>query len=817
MGIFDDYRIPYTDFHRLNLDWILRIVHEFKGTMETLDERIKEIVEQELDEINLNKMILDALTEYGLVINVKAPPANLTPAVGDGTKDDTESIQGCIDYAFAQGGRTVFFPSGKYLTGSLNLRNNVSLAGFDYSTTHLVLKGGAINPLINGSSTNNSFNGLTFDANMEIQVNEVNGVVLNGDDYSINNCRFTDSYNNLSVNLNQGYFKISNIIFGSAVVSHLRLSGNGSVIADNLLFERLSTQSGEYDIDNYVDNSCFYNIYSNSNTNTSVHNISNGSVFTGRIVNAINTHHSEGNNNYFNFYNRGGTLQDSIDTERTERENADTELDGKITTERSERIASDSTLDSKISTEKTDREEADSLIRDSIALINNDIINLKKGTIINVVQNGAVGDGVTDDSVVINQLMEDNPTAIIYLPSGYNFLCNSTLDIKSEHFICKGRITSTADIAMSYNKVDGSCEVYQLYGNGSGTGFQTGKPDMKSSYGNSNFKFYFIWNFETGIKYYANGNNGIQNNMCYISRIDNCENGIMFECGEDSTPWINQNIFNGGWIFATTARPEAKGIVFKKGSNMIDRFNGNVFNDFSCEGTRYPIEIEYAWHNVFNNFRLLENVGSRLIYCKADTEDNKFIGASSYVSYLDIEDHGLHNNYKLTFHNGQSINVCNEATFYVDNFVPLRDYYMPTSYTATQGTGLSVTTILEYLTIDGSTYNVEVVLPPRYSLIDAQNEFYVETKTLAGFARVVLWGGQIIATSENASSISGVILKPNMRYKFIPVGPLQWIVIPLTVSSIISTANVNNPTSTVTDNIATLNDTTVNVNNVINY
>ena len=48
-------------------------------------------------------------------------------ASGDGRTLDTQSIQGLIDRCAEQGGGTVYFPAGQYVTGSLFLRSNISL------------------------------------------------------------------------------------------------------------------------------------------------------------------------------------------------------------------------------------------------------------------------------------------------------------------------------------------------------------------------------------------------------------------------------------------------------------------------------------------------------------------------------------------------------------------------------------------------------------------------------------------------------------------------------------------------------------------
>ncbi len=48
-------------------------------------------------------------------------------AIGDGKAMDTQAIQKAIDVCHQNGGGTVFFPSGVYLTGSIHLKSNITL------------------------------------------------------------------------------------------------------------------------------------------------------------------------------------------------------------------------------------------------------------------------------------------------------------------------------------------------------------------------------------------------------------------------------------------------------------------------------------------------------------------------------------------------------------------------------------------------------------------------------------------------------------------------------------------------------------------
>lgn len=73
----------------------------------------------------------------GFFYNVKASPYG---AVGDGTTDDTASVQAAIDAADTAGGGVVLFPPGTYrYTSQLSVSYKVSLQGCGPSVTHLKL------------------------------------------------------------------------------------------------------------------------------------------------------------------------------------------------------------------------------------------------------------------------------------------------------------------------------------------------------------------------------------------------------------------------------------------------------------------------------------------------------------------------------------------------------------------------------------------------------------------------------------------------------------------------------------------------------
>lgn len=122
-------------------------------------------------------------------------------AVGDGSTDDTTSIQAAIDAANTASGGAVFFPTGTYLSTKLTLYTAVSLCGISPHASILKLKNSSNTALLttNGFVTTDTSTGihsfqienLGFNGNTANQSsNADSGVVqLYGYNYSLSNVR----------------------------------------------------------------------------------------------------------------------------------------------------------------------------------------------------------------------------------------------------------------------------------------------------------------------------------------------------------------------------------------------------------------------------------------------------------------------------------------------------------------------------------------------------------------------------------------------------------------------------------------------------
>ena len=221
---------------------VVNTLNEVVKNNNLLPEYIMELIKEYISSGEIEKVLAEILANY--MLNVKFPPAGLKPATGDGSADDTEAIQGCIDYAYNNGGMSVYFPSGSYLTQPLTLRDKATLFGQDRYTTRLVMKGGATTAMFTGDVDELTLTGLGFDGNMDIQVNNVNLFTISVNSAIITNCLLTDGYDLLNITVNDD-LQLNDVIFKHAVENALVLKGAGIVQGNNLIFKSVSTLVGK--------------------------------------------------------------------------------------------------------------------------------------------------------------------------------------------------------------------------------------------------------------------------------------------------------------------------------------------------------------------------------------------------------------------------------------------------------------------------------------------------------------------------------------------------------------------------------------------
>jgi|GEM_PF-6629629 hypothetical protein len=300
-----------------------------------LPEYIANMIKEYISSGAIEQVVREILANY--ILNVKYPPSGITPAVGDGSQDDTAAVQGCIDYASARGGGAVYLPYGAYSVQSLTLKSNVSLFGFDRYTTRLVLRGGATNPLILLNGSDAGIYNLTLDGNAGIQVNDINVISMIAQNVLLNNLIIEDGYQLLVYNGTGGHLQINDVVFGNAVYRAAGISGNSIVQANGLKFNQISAVSG-VDVINISSDGGTYNFISDVPCETCLSISGNDNYVTGIENGATNTFVDTGLRNTIDFkgnekqeYYYGNTDTSIVGNKNTEvGGNIDTKLSGKL-------------------------------------------------------------------------------------------------------------------------------------------------------------------------------------------------------------------------------------------------------------------------------------------------------------------------------------------------------------------------------------------------------------------------------------------------------------------------------------------------------
>lgn len=219
------------------------IMNELIKNNNNLPEYIQRMIEEYISSGAIESVIDKILSNF--ILNVKYPPTGVPKAKGDGTTNDHDSIQGCIDYAAGLGGGVVYLPAGKYLTSSLVLKPGVTLLGFGRYATSLILAGGATTHLITGTVSDAGLANLTLNAKMSSQVNNVDAVELIGNHIDIKNCIVKDCYTSINVQKTGSAINICDVICRVASDACLRIGGtDGGLLVDGLEMTGLSTNLG---------------------------------------------------------------------------------------------------------------------------------------------------------------------------------------------------------------------------------------------------------------------------------------------------------------------------------------------------------------------------------------------------------------------------------------------------------------------------------------------------------------------------------------------------------------------------------------------
>lgn len=247
MGVFEHF--PYTNFHELNLDWILRLLRKYGYEIS----KIPEYVQDAIDDLNIEQMIVNIINEQWGVINVKHPPEGITPAVGDGSANDTVAINQCFQLS-CQTGKIVYFPIGTYLVNSLYINCPMSIIGADSGRTNLSLIGGSQTPLLTVDTPNFFMTGMHLLINNDNQPYNPKNMVITTQNSLITNCWIDGGSSALEV-VNSQSLRLDTIYTRETIDKVFTFTGSGKINATALEITTLN-ELGDHQLLDLQSNDC---------------------------------------------------------------------------------------------------------------------------------------------------------------------------------------------------------------------------------------------------------------------------------------------------------------------------------------------------------------------------------------------------------------------------------------------------------------------------------------------------------------------------------------------------------------------------------
>ena len=226
------------------------------------------------------------------------------------------------------------------------------------------------------------------------------------------------------------------------------------------------------------------------------------------------------------------------------------------------------------------------------------------GKKVNINQVGGSGNHI---SAVANYLIGEGYD--IYIPRGdYTLTSTIVVNTPKTKIICDGNLTAS-DLT-TYFLVNSNNNIIEL--NGEVTGYDTGGSHIPTliKFGddtaNAWYNKLFIKNasgFDKAIYLGPDNYHGVAYNNIKFDYIE-ATTGILFKTGDGVRSFVNENYFEGGQLASIY------GIIFEKGLNQNDPYNGNVFDHIGIEtdGIVKAIDLNFASFNNFNDMRISEGL-----------------------------------------------------------------------------------------------------------------------------------------------------------------------------------------------------------------
>lgn len=291
--VYDD-SISYYEVLCKMSEYLNQVINNVNALPDLIDDKIKEYISSGEIENVLNEMLQNYFP-----IDVKNPPADLSAAVGDGSVDDTATLQNIINYA-AEHNLPMIFPAGIYRVSSLTIAEEAHFLGVGNPTIFKLnnTEDGLIN--VEGSFT--AF-GMTFNANIAGVVNPVDAITGTCDNISLSNCSVTGCVSCIDATVSD-ILQIVNCHFSNYTDYGVYAQGTGRILADGIIVDNVANSGAMRFVRIDSSNGIVKNLFSMAEVPVGVEITGDFNTVDGRLPNCENPVNDGGQNNSYNFFNQ---------------------------------------------------------------------------------------------------------------------------------------------------------------------------------------------------------------------------------------------------------------------------------------------------------------------------------------------------------------------------------------------------------------------------------------------------------------------------------------------------------------------------------
>ena len=286
--VYDD-SISYYEVLCKMSEYLNQVIDNVNALPDIIDEAVKEYIESG----EIQKVLNEMLQNFN-PINVKNPPAELTPAKGDGETDDTAALQAMIEYG-TENNLPMIFPAGVYRVTSLNVTETAYFWGVGDPT--IFKAPNSENALITVAGDFTAFN-MNFNGNISGNIAPADIITGTAENISLAQCNFAGCVSCVDVGVS-GILDVTKCHFSNYTDYAIHAKGTGRLMIDGIEVDNVANSGAMRFMKIDTSNSIVKNLTSLANVPIGVEITGDFNSVEARIPNCENPVNDVGQNNSF--------------------------------------------------------------------------------------------------------------------------------------------------------------------------------------------------------------------------------------------------------------------------------------------------------------------------------------------------------------------------------------------------------------------------------------------------------------------------------------------------------------------------------------